>query len=349
MKIITVAQRTPEWHAWREGKDLNDGPRITATSAVTISGKSPWSTPHKLWLELTGRAPPRPANVAMQRGVRLEPKAREAYIKHTGVDIYDACIESSKYPWVASSLDGISTFGDLIVEIKVPGRADHDLALSGQVPEKYIPQVQWQLLSSDGTVPKAHYWSYYEDEQTGEVSTALVEVFPDPVMQKDLFDKAELFRRAVFMDVPPAGSEFEQVAHQWLLAYRDTEEAKARLEAIKERLLGLMPADQQSVSAGGVLAFRSNRTGAIGYKDMLEHLVKNNLLKQEQVDELSKQFRGKDVSVVSVKASPEAQSVLAELDAARNDADATRDLLVTVPVVSPVAAVRTGEAIAVDW
>ncbi|MFC7518296.1 lambda-exonuclease family protein [Herbaspirillum sp. GCM10030257] len=106
MKIVQLAQRTPEWHAWRNGADLTDGPRITATSAAVISGKSPWITPHKLWLEMTGMTPPRAANWAMRRGIDLEPIARHAYIDQTSNDIHDVCIQSSFYDWMGASLDG---------------------------------------------------------------------------------------------------------------------------------------------------------------------------------------------------------------------------------------------------
>jgi putative phage-type endonuclease len=345
MKIITIPQRTAAWHDWRNGKDLNDGPRITATSAVTIAGKSPWSTPHKLWLEMTGRAAPRAVNPAMRRGTALEPVARQKYIEKTGIDIHDVCIQHSTIDWIGSSLDGLSDFGDILSEIKVPSKADHLLALSGKVPDKYIPQVQWQLKTGEGSVVKAHYVSYYEptEEEAAEgiEELAIVEVLPDPAMQEELVKRAKVFRQCVFNDVPPAGNEFEAAAHAWLLRKRELDTQEELLNKAKETLLSLLPPNEKSTAGGGVIVTRSERKGSVGHEKVYAALVAEGLVTQEKLDDLMAQHRAASTSSVAVKAGADAERVLSELDASRAGAEPRVHGINAVSVEEPVTEALT--------
>lgn len=52
---------------------------------------------------------------------------------------------------MGASLDGLTDFGDVAAEINCAGQEDHQTAKEGRVPEKCIPQVQWQLMA--GMVP----------------------------------------------------------------------------------------------------------------------------------------------------------------------------------------------------
>lgn len=44
------------------------------------------------------------------------------------------------------------------MEIKCPGQADHDVAKSGKIPEKYIPHLQHQLAVT--SLKLAYYFSF---------------------------------------------------------------------------------------------------------------------------------------------------------------------------------------------
>lgn len=265
-KIIELEQRTPEWHAWRRGEDLPDkGPRITASMVPQIIGVSPWGSAYDLWLELTGRKAGKVSNFAMQRGIDMEPAARAAYTVETGIEVRDICVEHPTIPWVAASLDGYSMFGDTLSEIKCPGAKDHATALLGLIPDKYIPQVQWQLFNC----PPAKvndYWSY--DGSNG----LLVKGFPDRKYQEFLYRVSLQFRQSVIDDVPPDGEEFAYLALQIRELYVAKNAAEEAYKEATSKLTVLVPEYARSASFGGVTVSRSESDGRIDYKAMVEGL-----------------------------------------------------------------------------
>jgi putative phage-type endonuclease len=151
---LDFEQSTEEWLAWRRGG-------IGASDAPVVMGLSPWQTEGELLRLKTGQRAERPANDAMQRGKRLEPVARLAYVNHTGIDVEPVCVQSRRHPWMRASLDGLSADGRHVVEIKCPGEKDHRLAASGSVPEKYYPQLQ-HILAVIG-LEEIYYWSFRLD------------------------------------------------------------------------------------------------------------------------------------------------------------------------------------------
>jgi len=265
-KIIELEQRTPEWHAWRQGEDLPDkGPRITASMVPQIIGASPWGNAYDLWLELTGRKPGKVSNFAMQRGINLEPLARAAYTAQTGIEVRDICVEHPLIPWVAASLDGYALFGDPLVEIKCPGADDHATALLNQVPGKYIPQCQWQLLSCPNAEMN-HYWSY--DGQTG----VLVEVPRDKAYQEFLYRVASQFRQSVIDDIPPDGEEFAYLAQEIRRLYKEKKILEETYKKATTQLSVLLPEYAKSASFGGVTVSKSTPDGRIDYDALIKDL-----------------------------------------------------------------------------
>lgn len=264
-KIIDLEQRTPEWFAWRRGEDLPDkGPRITASMVPQIIGASPWGNAYDLWLELTGRKPGKASNIAMQRGIDLEPIARAAYTAATGVEVRDVCVEHPTIPWVAASLDGYTLFGDGICEIKCPGAADHATAILNQVPGKYIPQCQWQLFCC----PPAKvndYWSYDGIEKKG----ALVKVFPNQDYQKFLYEVASEFRECVIQDIPPNGVEFSAIAMEVRQLYIRKKEIEEAYKNATAKLTPMVPSYAKSASFGGVTVSKSSTDGRIDYDALI--------------------------------------------------------------------------------
>jgi len=124
--------------------------RIGASDAAAVLGVSPWMTRLQLFSsKIEGTSTP--SNPAMQRGTRLEPKARDFVNQIMKSNYQPALIQSLKYPGLIASLDGYWEKEDgtiHILEIKVPGIASHTLALEGTIPENYIPQLDHQLLVS---------------------------------------------------------------------------------------------------------------------------------------------------------------------------------------------------------
>jgi len=160
-----------------------------------ILGVSPWKSAHNLWLEKTGKQDPPRASYPMQRGIRLEERARELYTEHTGIDIQPCCVENSFASWMRASLDGLNDAEDIVVEIKVPGAKDHNEALKGRIPEHYIPQCDYLIAVTNAQV--LHYWSFAGDEGV------LVKHHPDKERIAYLINRAAAFWSCIERDVAP--------------------------------------------------------------------------------------------------------------------------------------------------
>lgn len=183
-----LRQEGPDWHLWRKAG-------IGASDAPIIMGVSPYKTPRELWLEKTGRKPPFAGSWATERGTRLEPLARNHYEAVTGYVVQPHCQAHPDYPWMRASLDGITFEGDLILEIKCPGKEAHAQALAGEVPEKYRPQIQHQLAVTGARV--CHYFSF--DGEKG----CLVVAVPDAAYIAQLIEREKAFWDCIQEDREP--------------------------------------------------------------------------------------------------------------------------------------------------
>jgi len=260
-KLIHLQQRTPEWHAWRNGDDLPDKTaRITGTVSAIIAGDSvTGKTAHQLWLEWTGRkAAEEPSDFLkklFEHGSKKEVFARQAYSRYTGNEVFDICVEHPDHPWAAASLDGLTFTGDIIGEFKCPiSQRIHTMAKKGIVPSYYVPQVMWQLLCTP-SAEEAHYWSHFEEDEEG-ITGALVVVRRDERMIKQLFDDCLNFRICVAENRPPASNAWLLAARKYVQMTGEVEEANARLDDSKKALLELIPQDRDSFDGGGVMATR---------------------------------------------------------------------------------------------
>ena len=95
-----------------------------------------------------------------------------------------ACVESEKHPFLCASLDGISTCGRYLLEVKC-GKASHKKALKNEIHRHYLAQMQHQLLVTGAE--KCYYYSY--DGEDG----VCIEVLPDPDFANEYLPKAEAF------------------------------------------------------------------------------------------------------------------------------------------------------------
>jgi putative phage-type endonuclease len=132
-----VEQGSGDWLTWRRGG-------LGSSDIPIIMGVSPWRTPHQLWQEKTKKIEAKQfSNFAIERGNRLEPKARAMFELLMDESFPPFVAEHPEFPQFRVSLDGWSEGLSAILEIKCPGEADHTKAKNGEVPEKYIWQVEW--------------------------------------------------------------------------------------------------------------------------------------------------------------------------------------------------------------
>lgn len=191
--IIDIKQNTKSWTEWR-------GHGLGASDAPVVMGKSPWTTPFQLWAYKTGAMPRPDFNVfqlnAMKRGHDLEPEARRRAEKLFGLKFEPTCFEHEEHPFLRVSLDGYNAEGNVNLEIKCPGKVDHAKAVAGEVPDKYMPQIQMQMAVSGAAVTQYFSWD-------GKDSEAIVTVLPDLNYINELQDKMIKFWRCIQTNTPP--------------------------------------------------------------------------------------------------------------------------------------------------
>jgi putative phage-type endonuclease len=153
--ILDIHQGSDEWLELRRTK-------VCASDASVILGISPWMDTIQLYEEKLGLREPKSINSAMQRGMILEPKARSLFENKYGILMTSEVILHPIDDWMLSSLDGMSLDGKSILEIKCTNRKNHDLAMSGKIPDHYYPQVQHQIECAG--VDFCYYCSFYGDD-----------------------------------------------------------------------------------------------------------------------------------------------------------------------------------------
>lgn len=140
------AQGSPEWFADRCGKVTAS--RIADIIAKTKSGESASRANYRAQLvaeRLTGKPADSFSSAAMQWGTDNEPFARMAYEAHTGILVKETgFVPHPQIELAGASPDGLADDG--LTEIKCPNTSTHiDYFLSGLPPEKYKPQMAWQM------------------------------------------------------------------------------------------------------------------------------------------------------------------------------------------------------------
>lgn len=132
MKQNDLIQGSPEWVEFRRRG-------IGASDANILMGDG-FRSPRDLWLEKVGLGTPIVINQDMQRGIELEPRAREYLSKEAGVELKPAVFVHKQIPYMFASLDGWNEEQRLLVEIKCPRNGLHD-----EVPSYYYAQLQHQM------------------------------------------------------------------------------------------------------------------------------------------------------------------------------------------------------------
>jgi putative phage-type endonuclease len=186
MKQIFIEQGSKEWIEFRHT-------HVGASDASCIMGVNPWKTKQMLWedkvlgweMEMTEK---------MREGTRLEPEAREAYIRLVRVVVVPMVLESSEHPFLSASMDGMTLDMDHAVEIKC-GASSHRLAKKGEVPEYYVAQLHHQAFVTG--LKSIDYFSY-----DGK-NNILIPYLTDPNYIRIMVEKELEFWHCVQSRTPP--------------------------------------------------------------------------------------------------------------------------------------------------
>lgn len=144
---MSANQGTDEWKLERVGK-------VTASrvSDVIARTKTGWSTRREAYATqlaieiISGQPYPSVTTPAMQYGTQMEPEARNAYRSTVFEDVTETgFVSHHSIRNAGASPDGL--VGDVgLVEIKCPETHTHiGYFLDDKAPERYIPQMQWQM------------------------------------------------------------------------------------------------------------------------------------------------------------------------------------------------------------
>lgn len=256
---LAFVQGTPEWHKLRKGK-------ITATDAVVIMGMSPWKTRLQLYKEKKSNKPPEPANYAQQRGIDLESVARELFNKETGWNMQPEVVINE---WAMASLDGRDASIGAILEIKCPGKKDHDIALQGNVPDHYYAQLQHQMWVA-GTF-NVFYYSF------DGVAGVTVRVKRDEEYIQSMIPKLYEFYLQLENNTPPEPvdrdyleKDNDTIWRQCALKWKSTQEQIKALERdaeeLKQQLIFL--SGESNAKGAGISISQITRKGSVQYVKM---------------------------------------------------------------------------------
>ena len=258
---LELTQGTAEWLALRKSK-------ITGTDAAVIMGVSPWKTLLELYHEKTSNQPPQKKNYAMERGIKLEPMARDLYSIMSGYDVHPKVIIND---WAMASLDGIDCLGIHAVEIKCPGYKDHSLALEGKIPEYYYPQLQ-HIIWVCG-LDKIDYFSF--DGTYG----VIVEVLRNPEYIYKMAEAEEKFYWNLLNKIPPEPSEEDYVTREdeewkvcalkWTHLNDTLKQLQKEADEIKNGLIHM--AGSSNAKGAGISLCKVIRRGNIEY-DLIPEL-----------------------------------------------------------------------------
>jgi len=260
-----MEQRTVDWYEWRKAG-------LGASDAPVVMGVSPWSTPYQLWEQKTGKTEKNAGNWATNRGNEMEPRARATIELNLGLDFPAVLAEHPTFPWMRASLDGYNEEFKIVLEIKCPGKEDHDKAGHGEIPSKYYPQLQHQLFVTGAK--KLFYYSYAEDENKNG-DGHLVEVLPNIEYMKELLDKMMKFWKCVQTNTEPELGEKDYknirsaVIHEDLYSWKRIKDnisiLEKQLEEVTKRILEKEDVKGKRVRCGNFKISLTTRKGNVQY------------------------------------------------------------------------------------
>lgn len=255
-------QGSKEWHEYR-------AKHVGASEVPAIMGTCDFKNIYQLWLEKTGKVEKFQGNWATRRGQEMEPVARRLYEAKTGFTVRDCVLEYASYPVLSASLDGFVDSEQLVIEIKTPSKAKHQLALSGYVPETYRDQVQAQLLVSG--VESADYVSFSPDEPD-ETQLAIIRVRADKQRQQEILEAVIKFWYHVQMDIAPIDVATQPELNPMLVERQKVVDAikmlEGELEQHNENIKAMMKANR--VECENYVVSFTERKGNVEYAKIPE-------------------------------------------------------------------------------
>jgi len=253
---IDIEQGSQAWLDMRRTK-------ITSTDAAVIVGANTFRSPSQLYYdkmngnrqEITG---------PMQRGLDLEPIARDAFCIDTGLDMTPGVFVKG---FAMASIDGITRDGKIAVEIKCPGERNHMIAALGQVPHIYYPQLQ-HIMYVVG-LDSIYYYSF------DGVDGVNIVVHRDNDYIDKMLEKEIEFYNSLTSKTPPVDKYIERdddlwkhVAERYTMISQKRKELEKEEEELKTQLISM--SDAKNCKGHGVSVCSYKRKGSVQYDKIPE-------------------------------------------------------------------------------
>lgn len=189
-----MEQRSEEWFQARLGKVTAS--RVADVLAKIKSGESASRRNYKIQLvseRLTGERQETYVNQAMQDGIDREQFARDRYVQQFG-EVEEVGFIQHPTLEAGASPDGL-VGTDGIIEIKCPIGSTHtETLMTQEVPSKYVPQIQFQLLV---TGRKWCDFVSYNPMFPKNLQVFVRRVFANKEYQQELEDEVKQFLKEV--------------------------------------------------------------------------------------------------------------------------------------------------------
>jgi len=279
---LKVPEMTPEqWLNWRD-----DG--VGGSDAPAIMNVSPWCTYYGKWEEKVYKKRSGD-NSSKKYGRDTEEASRREYEDLVGMYMPAAHIENTKESWLRASLDGMSSNGKQLLEIKKANKEDHAMALQGKVPDKYFPQCQ-HILRVHDEAESIDYFSSPADGSPGKIVKVYRE---DKYIKEQLYPTECQFWEQVTSNKAPALTERDYLNMEnnkkWLEASQRWKETTRSLKDLEnlERVLRqeLIALSKNHNAKGNNLSLtKSIVKGSIDYTQAFADYVANMKAHYPEID-----------------------------------------------------------------
>jgi putative phage-type endonuclease len=282
-----IEQGSDPWHDWRT---LG----MPGSYAPVVMDVSPWKDRQELFDEITGvkEKPEFPAFLK-KKGDMAEERCSAFLKEHYDLDMIPICCEQTELnSWKRVSLDGADlreNYEDnVIAEYKFANKKDHGDVCRGIVPEKYWPQVQWQLhVTQAHTCYYVSYWEAADDY-------ACVLVKPDLEYQEELVSRmAEFWDQVKTNTKPDAPLRENQGNEAWCAQAQKVVEANEKLVLAKAEYNkaydGLKAMTKNVTTVGnGVRLTRTKGKTTIDWDQVKEIKKTKDSLTEDEIKKITK-------------------------------------------------------------
>ena len=169
-KIIDVELGSKEWIEWRHlGVGSSDADKVLSNQAKKL-------------LQLKNTKADIGHSEELKLNIDLMQEARELYEEKSGLKVFPLCIQDKRFPWLQSSVDGISEDFSKLVKISC-NQLSYKEAKKGMIPRALL---QHQLMITG--LEEIDYWCHLQDREG-----ILITVKRDPEMINKLYEAEQEF------------------------------------------------------------------------------------------------------------------------------------------------------------